>query len=152
MPEIKVNDPADVTIDGRPSGTLVDVLANHARDPADPAHAEFRAALHAAHLDWHGSLVAKHEAAIKEHGQVVTKIHADHAAALQEQTDRHAKAVAALQAQVKDQQVLIDTLGGTELGQKMARDARRETARQAAAKAQADLDAIDAEGGKATHG
>lgn len=106
---------------------------------------------HAAEIS---KLQASHElklVAIREgHAANVTKVceaHADAAALASELATKTLDKVTAeknaLQAKCDEQQAQIDALGGTELGQKMANDAKRQALLDAKAKAEAELAALD---------
>lgn len=139
MPEILVVDLANVTIDGIPAGSVTDVLANH--DPSVTLKTEaddggFRGALLNALSVWSDARLAAHSAERKSLCDA-------HVAADAEKDAAHSEALAAKDATITEQQALIDTLGGTELGRKMAKDAARQAALDAKAEAEARLAELD---------
>ena len=122
MPTIVVIDPANVTVDGEPAGSFIDVLINHDPDlrlGLEPTDAKgVRGGLLAAMTAW--------SEARRQDATANTKAISDaYAAALAGKDAAHAAEVAELEATIAEQQALIDTLGGTELGRQMAKDAQK---------------------------
>lgn len=146
MPTIVVNDPNNVTVDGTPVGSIPDVLANYGDVPG------IRSAVLAALQAWKDDMLREHAIErgelAEQHGDEIVQaraafdqmkarhvadldaLGASHAERVEAFKAKHAEALAAkdaeigrLKAKVAEQKSLIDALGGTELGQRMAREA-----------------------------
>jgi hypothetical protein len=148
MPVIIVIDPAHVTIDGEPAGSVLDVVENHAGIEG------IKSLTLAAILAWDSTRQQAHEAEIAD----IMASHAETVAGLTVQSQQAADAakdaaetaladkaatIATLSATLAEKHSLIDTLGGTELGQQMKRAAQLKAAQDALARAQADLEKLN---------
>jgi hypothetical protein len=156
-PTIVVIDPSHVTIDGASVGSVTDILANH--DPgvtltpgADGGG--FRSALLAALIARDAAIAGAHAEALAArdaaHAEAARAAAAGHDAAAAAQAAAHAEALAARddelarqRAATADLQTLVDALGGTGLGRKLARDRRRQALLRQQADVAARLAAID---------
>ncbi len=154
MPIILILDPSNVTIDGQPAGALVDLIANHANDPADAAHAAFRAALHDALVTWHEAnrqatektLADAHAEFQAQHAKAMTARNAKYEADLQLHVDTHAEALAKAHDEAAKHRAIagdlrgqVDALGGTELAIKLKRENRCDHLRERIAEATKEL-------------
>lgn len=139
MPDLVIKDVSNVTVDGVAAGALVDVIANHKPDPAD---------LHAAFVAWEDSHAADKQTSLDRQHKALSDAHAADVAS---QAAAHASELAAAQkriddltAQAKEQDAQIAALGGTELGQRLAREARRKQLQESIGRHQAELTKLDA--------
>lgn len=160
MPTIVVHSPAHVAVDGIDAGSVVDVLANYPADRFPGIRGEVLAGLSAwgdalrqAHEDDCRAICERHAAdtvaarAVAEgriaqlatsHAEAIAQIEAGKTAALAERDEE----VARLRAEIAEKDAMIKALGGTELAQKLRREAQVKAAQEALAKAQADLESL----------
>jgi hypothetical protein len=120
MATIIVTDLSNISVDGTPAGSVVDVLVNYGKTPG------FRADLLRALRDWHdGDRKAVGDAA----GAQVEALKAEHA------------------ARVADLTAQVEALGGTEQAERLRRDARIRSAQEAKARAEKELADLNVETG-----
>lgn len=153
MAEVVMIDLAHVAVDGNAAGSVLDVRDNY------PSVDGIKSLTLAAMQSWLDARDQAHAdelaAAIKAGEDAVAaaraECNANHAAAAEKLTCDHAEAIsgfqstiAKLNAQATDYKTQIEALGGTELGQQMAKAAAIRVAEDAVAKANADLAALNA--------
>jgi acetyl/propionyl-CoA carboxylase alpha subunit len=161
----------DVLDNYRPVEGIKDLLFAAIRrwsDDREQAHEAAVALLHECHCKTCDTLKAAHATALQDahgkHGAALDEAAQAHASNLQAATDNHAKAMASLKEQLQadhrseadglrsqiaelrkvidEQKTLVDALGGTELGQQMAREKRCRELREAITRLQAEHDAM----------
>jgi acetyl/propionyl-CoA carboxylase alpha subunit len=166
----------DVLDNYRPIEGIKDLLFAAIRrwsDDREQAHEAAVASLHECHCKECDTLKTAHATALQnahgKHGAALDEAAQTHASNLQAATDNHAKAMASLKEQLQadhrsdadglrsqiaelrkvidDQKTLIDTLGGTKLGQQLAREQRRKHLADQIAGLQAEHDAMAEPGG-----
>jgi hypothetical protein len=123
MATIVVTDLSNISVDGTPAGSVVDVLANYGSKVPG-----LRGALLRAVKDWHDG----HRKSIDD---AVAALKAEHETAL-----------AGRDAVIADLQSQIEALGGMERARQLQREVRIKAAREAKERAEKELADLDSEG------
>lgn len=163
MAEVVVVDLEHVTVDGEAVGCILDVPENRPdvegiksltlaalrrwSDNCDQCNENQIQVIKTQHESEIAELTARHAAAIaalqKHADDAVAAAQAELSAALEsrhlECTGKLRAELASKEAAVVELRAQIDALGGTELGQRLAREAKIQAAQEAVARAQADL-------------
>lgn len=153
MPEIVVINLNHVTVDGEAVGSIFDLAWNRPQidgiqglalaalqawiDQRDSGHAAELAAATQAGI---AAVAAKEAECEARHAEHCDSLTCDHNAA----SESMQQVVADQQSQINSLKEQVESLGGTELGQRLAREARVRAAQEEVAAAQAKLAAIGA--------
>lgn len=134
--EIKVNDLNNILLDGQNAGSVTDVLLNHGSIEG------LREAILKACHEWHGAVVADHQ---EMHASATEKQQAEHTDAIEKLKAEHDKTVADLRADLDQHKAHVEALGGTELAQRLRREADLKAAHEAKAQAEARIAELTAD-------